>query len=442
MPNTKGVEIESVNPSSEAEALGFRAGDVLVSIDKNPIRDLIDVLYYGNEPSLTAKIRRHQRTLDIELKDLPEGTNIFTDQMTFKPFRVTTCKNNCLFCFVSQLPKGLRKSLYIKDEDYRLSFLYGSYITLTNLTEQDKQRIITQRLSPLYISVHTTDHDKRLLLLGNKNAPPVIDEIRYLARHRIRMHTQIVVCPGINDGSTLERTIRDLYKFYPYVMSIAVVPVGLTAHRKRKLKGFDKALAIETLMIVERFQNRFRKKHGEGIVYAADELYIKAERDFPDIDMYDELPQLENGVGMVPLFMHEAKKLKIKGYLSQVQASKSQNFVTFTGSSFYPFLKDYISQFKGYGLNIEVYEVVNSLLGNSVTVAGLLSGRDIIKTLSDKVSAGSLLLIPEVCLKEGERVFLDDVTVDDIEGVLNVKAIVIPPTPEGLLNGIVEASAA
>jgi putative radical SAM enzyme (TIGR03279 family) len=439
MSNSKGVEIETVRPGFEAEALGFRPGDVIVSIGDNTVRDIIDVLYYGSEPTATAKIRRGKRVLNIELKGLTERDNIFTGQMTFRPFKVMTCKNNCLFCFVSQLPKGLRKSLYVKDEDYRLSFLYGSYITLTNLTEQDKQRIITQRLSPLYISVHATDQDKRIQMLGNPNAPTILDEIRYLARHRIRMHTQIVVCPGINDGSTLERTIKDLYRFYPYVMSIAVVPVGLTAHRRRKLKGFDKALAIDTLRIVEGLQRRFRKRHGEGIVYAADELYIKANRPFPDLSQYDELPQLENGVGMVPLFMHRAKELKIKRYLSGLPTSRVKRIVTFTGTSFYPFLKEYISRLQDYGINIEVHQVINNLLGESVTVAGLISGRDVIKTLTEQPIEGATLLIPEVCLKEGEGLFLDDVTVQDIEEILKVRAIVIPSTPKGLIEGVLQA---
>lgn len=435
MTEHRGVEIEGVEPGSLAERLGFRIGDRILKIDKKRIRDIIDVIYYAQESASEVELLRRKGRLTVAIPQR-EGKETFYSGLTFKPFRIRTCKNHCIFCFVSQLPKGLRRSLYVRDEDYRMSFLYGNYITLTNLSQEDRQRIVTQNLSPLYISVHVTDDEKRRYMLGNREAPPIMEQLRFFAKHRIRMHTQIVLCPGINDGTVLERTLLDLYGLYPYVMSIAVVPVGLTIHRKRQLKPFDRAVALDTIRIVERYQTRFRRKHGESIVYAADELYIKAERPFPKIEHYDELPQLENGVGMVPSFLHRAKKLKIKRLLATISAYKPLNILTFTGESFYAFLEPIIAQLRAEGVKIHCLKVQNHFFGDTVTVTGLITGRDVIRALADVVSHSTVLLIPDVCLKEGEQLFLDDVSVSELEGILRVKAKVIESTPEGLLSGI------
>lgn len=437
MKSSNFLEIESVIPLSNADKAGFKNGDLLLSIDGNTVSDIIDMLFYGSDNPKTAIIKRGEQKYEIDLSILysSERSSLSKD-IVFKHFKVKTCNNRCIFCFVSQLPKGLRKELYIRDEDYRMSFLYGNFITLTNLTIADKERIKRQNISPLYISVHSTDDDKRRILLGNKEAVPVLDEIKWLARNRIRMHCQVVLCPGINDGINLEKTIKELYRYYPYVMSIAVVPVGITRYQKKKIKTVDKSTAIDTLKIIERFQNRFRRKHGESIVYAADELYLKADRLIPPIENYDELPQFENGVGMIALFKEKTKQLKLKKLFSEDALKSKSKFITVSGFSFFPFLNDFIRQIQGCGIDINAYEVINSFFGETVTVTGLLTGRDIIKSLYDKVTEDMILIIPDVCLKEGDNLFLDNVSLSDIEELLHIKTLVVESTPLGLIDGI------
>ena len=433
---SKGLKIETIYHSSNAYKAGFKDGDILLSIDGNPIRDIIDILYYGNDNPKTALIKRDGQTFEIDLSylyGLDKG--VISKDIVFKHFKIKTCTNRCIFCFVSQLPKGLRKSLYIRDEDYRMSFLYGNYITLTNITKADKERIKAQKLSPLYISVHATDNDVRKILLGNKEAAPVLDEIAWFAKNKIRMHCQIVVCPGINDSIVLEKTIKDLYRYYPYVMSVAVVPLGITRYLKRKIRPFDKSIAVDTVKIIERLNNRFRKKHGEGFVYPADELLIKADYLIPEIEYYDDLHQIENGVGMIALFDSQTKKIKLKNALLHKNMA-NQKIITFSGASFYPFLKKFIIRLQENGINIDAYEVKNSFFGESVTVTGLLTGRDVIKTLSDKVTEDTTLLIPDVCLKEGDNIFLDDLSITDMEELLHVKVDIIDSTAMGIIEWI------
>lgn len=428
-----GVEIEEIHKGSLAEMAGLRAGDRLIAVNGHKVRDDIDLMFYGYEPLSELIVKRGKKrlifTLNSELQTPNSNIGI-----VLKPFKIKTCKNNCIFCFVAQLPRGLRRSLYVKDEDYRMSFLYGNYITMTNLSAADKKRIVEQRLSPLYISVHSTNTEIRNKLIGNPNASDILKEIKFLAAHKIKMHTQIVLCPGYNDGKNLEKTITDLYRYYPYVESIAVVPVGITVHMKRTIRPVEKEDAIKALEIVQKLQSRFKRKHGDNIVYAADELYIKAEMPFPSLEEYGELPQIENGVGMVPLFMHRAKKTKAP------RVSKKKMFVTFTGVSFYPYLTKFIDKLVREGVGIEAVPVENTFFGNSVTVTGLLTGRDVIKSLSGIVKKDDILLIPDVVMREGDEVFLDDVSRHDVEDVLGIKAVVIESTPKGLVDAIAAMS--
>jgi putative radical SAM enzyme (TIGR03279 family) len=428
MRTERGITIETVSKNSSAGRAGLLAGDLLLSVNAHPLRDPIDFMFYGSEDALEIRLKREGRNMVFTL--VRDTNDLGVD---FRPFRVMTCKNNCIFCFVKQLPKGLRKTLYVKDEDYRMSFLYGNYITLSNLSKEDRQRIVGQRLSPLYISVHSTDRAIRNRLLGNPKATDIMKELRFLKDNKIRSNVQIVLCPGHNDGKELQNTLGSLYSLYPYVLSIAVVPVGLTIHRKQIVRPVTKEDAINALSIIEAFQKRFTKKHGNPIVYGADELYLKAERPFPSLSEYGELHQIENGVGMVPLFLSRAKKLKISRSLQC-----RNKFLTFTGVSFYPFLKKFIEKLsEKERLSIDVMAVENTFFGSQVTVAGLLTGRDVMKTAMDCVEGHNTILVPDVVLDDQDR-FLDNVTLDDMQEALGIPVKKISPTPEGLIKGISE----
>jgi len=434
MLNKCGIEIDTIAKGSLSEAAGLLPGDLLLSVNGNRLNDSIDFMFHRNEPELNLAVMRRGKKIPVKVTQ----NEAETLGIMVKPFRMKRCTNNCIFCFVAQLPKGLRKSLYIKDEDYRMSFLYGNYITLTNLSAQDKKRIAEQRLSPLYISIHSTNKAVRNMMLGNQRACDVLKELKFFKENKIRMHVQIVLCPGCNDDRELQKTIRDLYGFYPYVSSIAVVPVGLTMHRKQMLKPIVKEDAIKAIEIIDSFQKRFKKKHGVSVVYGADELYIKGGVNFPALSEYGELPQIENGVGLVPLFISQAKKVSNQSMTHGLSALSSQKkkFITFTGMSFYPYLKKFTDRLEKEGISIDVMPVENSFFGKSVTVTGLLTGRDIIKALSDKTDGCDCLLIPDIVLREGEGMLLDDTTKEDIENALGIKAMVIESTPEGLIKGM------
>lgn len=426
MRSDKGIAIDNITRGSIAEAAGLRAGDVICGVNSSPIRDVIDFMFHKDEDELQIGLLRDGARKKITIVS-DSGADL---GIAFKPMKVKICKNNCIFCFVKQLPKGLRKPLYIKDEDYRLSFLYGNYTTLSNITAEEKKRIVEQRLSPMYISVHTTNRALRNKMLGNPKATDILKELKFFADRKIRMHIQIVVCPGLNDAVELQSTIRDIYKFHPYVSSIAVVPVGLTKHRKMQLTPMSKEVALKTLDIVNAFQKRFRKKHGEAIVYCADEMYIKAETPFPSVQEYGELPQIENGVGLVPLFISQARRLKIPKTIS------SRNRVlTFTGTSFYPYLKKFIGRLaEKEQLSVDVIPVKNTYFGESVTVTGLLTGRDVISSLHDNTDTYQVLVVPEVVLREGDTLFLDNVSLQDIEEATGLKVVTTDGTPQGFID--------
>jgi putative radical SAM enzyme (TIGR03279 family) len=420
-----GLTINRIN-EERAEGIGLKKGDVIMTINNNPVNDIIDYMFFASGPSLEMKLLRGDKKFKLNL----QKKDISNLEIELKSFRTRSCKNNCIFCFVHQLPRGMRKSLYLKDDDYRMSFLYGNYITLTNLSRKEKERIISQRLSPLYISVHTTNNDLRRKMLGNKKAPDILEEIKFFTSHRIRLHIQIVLCPGFNDGEELLNTVRDLSKLYPYILSISVVPVGLTKHKKKSVRPVEKEDAIKVIDEIKKFRRRFRKRHGDTLVYLADEMYIKAGLPFPTLKSYGDLPQLENGVGMVPLFMNSAKKTKLPKKIEPVR------YATFTGTSFMPFLKEYGKRLKEIeGLELEIHEVENRFFGPSVTVAGLLTGKDILKTLVGKTKA-DCLLVPDVTLRDGSNVFLDNVKLKDIEETLGMPVKAIDSTPEGLIEGI------
>ena len=427
MAGAPGVEIDSVRPGSPLDKAGIRPGDRLVSINGINVRDALDYSFLKDGSALEMEFR-DAGCIELTPPDC-EDPGIGLAQ-----FDIKKCGNNCVFCFVSQLPRGLRRSLYIKDEDFRMSFVYGNYITLANLAAEDKKRIVEQRLSPLYISVHSTEKKVRNLLLGNTGAPDVMKDLKFFAKNGIRMHTQIVLCPGYNDKKHLERTLHDLASLYPAIESVAVVPVGLTAHRRKKLNPVQAEDAAEAIAIVDQFHNKYRRETGCGLVYSADELYIKAEKPVPPIEYYDDLPQIENGVGLVASFLDEAKRARSKKITGIRKSGKK--YLTFTGVSFYPYLEEYAKKLVKRGHHLTVHAAENTFFGPSVTVTGLLTGRDVISALSGKTAGHDILLVPDCVTREGDGLFLDDMSAKDIERALGIRAVVIESTPKGILKGL------
>ncbi|QWR76824.1 DUF512 domain-containing protein [Candidatus Magnetomonas plexicatena] len=427
MSETVSNKIHAVEENSPAALSDIRVSDEIISINGNKISDGIDLAFYAQDEKLDILLKRRGKIIG-KLIEKEEGVPLGVE---IEPFKIRTCKNRCQFCFVSQMPAGFRKTLYVKDEDFRLSFLYGNYITLSNLTEYDKQRIIEQRLSPLYISVHTTNNALRAKLMGNPALADINKEILFFVKNKIKLHAQVVLCPGINDGAELDRTLSDLRKHYPFIMSIAVVPVGLTVYHKKKISPVSKEDAQSALEIIELHQKKCIKKHGEPVIYSADELYIKCGAKFPPLDHYGDLPQIENGVGMVPSFIHKVSRFRT------IKHPSKRKFITYTGASFYPYLHEFaLKLHKKTGIDLQVIKVENHVFGNTITVCGLLTGRDIVRSLIDHIKGDEILLIPDVSLRTGKNVFLDDITTEFISEALKVQVKTIESTFEGLISAL------
>jgi putative radical SAM enzyme (TIGR03279 family) len=410
------LEIANILPDATAERLGFQAGDILDTINGKKVHDVIDYRFLVADEHIIISFHSKDgqaRTTVVE-KDPDDDLGL-----EFSPFRITRCRNRCIFCFVDQMPAGCRKSLYIKDDDYRASFLHGNYITLGALSENDWERIFCERLSPLYISVHTTDHSLRTFMLGNKKAPDILASMKRLAAGGILMHTQIVLCPGINDGERLQKTLDDLSNLFPAVASIAVVPVGMTAFRKKlfPLRLFTRSGARAVIERVTLLGSRFKRRIGTRLVFASDEFYIKAREPFPPLSFYEELPQRENGVGMVSEFLRDVARTRIPKKLAPI------NLTLVTGVSFGSILKSTLERLRTVaGSRIRLVIAQNVFFGASVTVAGLLTGQDILRALKGK-RLGDLVLIPASSLKEDEDVFLDNMRLEQLEQALSVKVL-------------------
>jgi putative radical SAM enzyme (TIGR03279 family) len=391
----------------------LKRGDRLVSVNGSEVHDSLDFLFHASEERLSLVITS-QNGVSRKLRIVKDPDDMLG--VEFPPLSIRRCRNKCIFCFVDQMPPGCRKSLYVKDDDYRASFLYGNYITLGNLREDDWERIFTQRLSPLYISVHATEPLLRAFLMRNKNAPDIMTNMKRLAAGGIRMHTQIVLSPGINDGRHLLRTIDDIAGLFPAVLSIAVVPVGITGHREGlfPLRPFKPSEALRVVQTIQTIASRFKKQIGTRLVYPSDEFYIKARLPFPALSTYEDLPQIENGVGMVASFLHEAKHTPLPRRVRPI------TMTAVTGVSFSPILRAVLKRLQGTeGVSVRVITARNTLFGPPVTVSGLLSGRDILTAVQGK-RIGSMLLIPSSTLNENEGILLDNMKIDDIEAVLGV----------------------
>ena len=421
-----GLTIASVVPESPAERAGLTAGERLLAINGQRLRDLIDYSWLVNEDLLELTVCSPGETARAVLLDAEPGES---PGLTFVAPEPKRCGNNCVFCFVHQLPKGLRRPLYVKDEDYRLSFLQGTYVTLSNLKPSELRRIITQRLSPLYISVHAVDPQVREQLLGRAGIPPILTQLQALAVGRIAMHTQVVLCPGLNDGTILEETVQQLSALYPAIQSLAVVPVGLTEHRQRlpQLRPVDDDYAATFLDQWLPKMRQLNRQLGEPFLQLADEFFLKAGYPFPPLKEYGDLPQWENGVGMVPWFYKDAAAV-----LRRVRPLQPLDAVIVTGESACEVVQPFLAELAAKtGCRLSAVAVPNRLFGSSVTVAGLICGRDIGAALQGNLS-GETILVPEVMLKEGEGCFLDDMTPAELQHQLGVPVARFEATPGGL----------
>lgn len=418
-----------------------KPGDALVSINGEAILDVLDYKYFSYDSKLVICLRSPDGRARIVAAEKPEGADLGLEFESYLMDSARSCSNRCLFCFVDQLPRGMRKSLYFKDDDARLSFLTGNYITLTNLSEREIERIIALKVSPINVSVHATDPQLRAKLLGNPDGARGYALMQRLADGGITMNCQIVCCPGINDGEALSKSMEELSLLYPQVNSVSIVPVGLTKHRAHlpELIPFDRQGARETISRVSRFADECMRKHASRIFFCSDELYLRAELPLPDDEYYEGYPQLENGVGMLRLLESE-----FIAALSPAQERDFDNITPFsiaTGVSAAPFLQKLLVTLEQKCDKIQggVYPIVNDFLGHTIDVAGLVTGGDLIAQLRGK-DLGERLLIPVNMIRHGEDVFLDDVTISDIEVELGVPVRIVPQDGGQLLDAILNTT--
>lgn len=414
-------KIKDVLKDSIADEVGIEPGDTLISINGSEITDLIDYKFQIANENIELLIKKgngEEYIYEIE-KDYDDDLGLIFETGIID--KLKHCRNKCVFCFVDQLPKNVRRSLAFKDDDYRLSFLQGNFVTLTNVSDDEFSRIIRYKMSPIYLSVHATDDEIRKKMMRNPNAGGILDKIKELIKNDIEVHCQVVLCPGLNDGQILDKTIDDLSKLFPGVKSVAVVPVGLTDHREGlfELKTFDKEGAQEVLNKISKWQDRLKNDIKTSFVFAADEFYVLAGADIPDYNAYESFPQIENGVGLMAMF----KKQFVDYYKKIKDVKPKDSFCVITGVSAYKFIEELVYMLSKKGIDIKVVPIINNFFGKKITVSGLITGRDIISQLKDKIN-GETLIIPDSMIKEGTNSFLDDVTIDDVEKELNTKVLV------------------
>ncbi|MDF2875735.1 MAG: putative radical enzyme [Sporomusa sp.] len=413
----KGI-ISNVKPDSIGAEIGLVPGDRLLGVNGEAVQDIIDLSFALAEEEIELLIERtsgEQELIALE-KEYDEDLGLEFESAVFD--KVRQCANRCIFCFVDQMPSGMRDSLYIKDDDYRLSFLYGNFVTLSNLGPRDLSRIARLHLSPLYVSVHTTNGSLREKMLGGKPAGKIMEQLNELVDKGIDLHTQVVLCPGFNDGVELEKTISDLYAIYPSVLSLAIVPVGLTRYRDNchPLTTFSSEAANQVIKIVHKWQEKCRKENQESFVYLADEFYLAADQEIPSYECYDGFPQLENGVGIVRTFLSEWEEQSV----ADPDYTEPHYIDVICGVSAEKILTPLLAQLSFPNLNVRVVSVENSFFGCDVTVTGLLTGGDITETLQQIPGPRTGIIVPGVALRKGEQVFLDNTTPETIADKLGV----------------------
>lgn len=429
--------VKSIRPGSIAEEFELEQGDALLQINGKEIEDIFDYQYLVEDEYIEVLIRKpdgEEFILEIE-KDPDEDLGIEFENGLMDNYR--SCHNKCIFCFIDQMPKGMRETLYFKDDDSRLSFLQGNYVTLTNMSEHDIDRIIHYHLGPINVSVHTTNPKLRCKMLNNRFAGTSLSKMDKLAEAGIEMNGQVVLCKGINDGDELRRTIKDLMEYIPAMQSLSIVPSGLTKYREGlfKLEPFTKEDACEVIDIIEGYQKEIYAKYGVHFVQASDEWYILAGRDFPEEERYDGYIQLENGVGMMRLLWEEFKEAY--NDMEEINLKKPMVISIATGVLAYPLIRKMSDAMekKVHGLKINTYKIINNFFGNQITVSGLLTGTDLMDQLKN-VELGEKLILPGNVLRSGEDVFLDDYTLSDLEKALNIKIVISANDGKGFIETI------
>ena len=432
----KGHLISKVDPGSIGEELELEPGDCVLTINGNPIEDIFDYEYYVNSPSMLMTVRKADgEEWELDIENDYEDLGLTFENGLMSEYR--SCSNKCIFCFIDQMPPGMRETLYFKDDDTRLSFLQGNYVTLTNLKEKDIERIIRFKLAPINISVQTTNPQLRCMMLHNRFAGKALKLIDRLYEAETPMNGQIVLCKGVNDGAELERSIGDLSKYAPVMQSVSVVPVGLSKYRDGlyPLQPFTKEDACATIDMIEGWQKKIFAEHGIHFIHASDEFYILAERELPEEERYDGYIQLENGVGMLRLLDTEIQET-VQGMEGN---DTFRHFSVATGKLAAPYIEKNISYVQEKFPNIHgtVYAIRNDFFGPMITVSGLITGQDLIAQLKDQ-DLGERLLIPCNMLRAGENVFLDDITVEEAEEALQIKITVVNEDGASFVHAVVD----
>ncbi len=431
--------IKSVEANSLAEELEIEVGDRLIAINGNPIYDIIDYMFLINDESVVLEIEKKDGDIwEIEVdKDFDETLGVEFDNPIIDHAR--SCTNNCVFCFIDQLPKGMRESLYFKDDDSRLSFLQGNFVTLTNLKDADIDRIIRYRISPINVSVHTTDPELRKVMLNNRFAGHIMERLKKLIDGGIVVNAQIVLCPGYNDKAALERTLSDLMQFHPNLNSVAIVPIGLTQFREGliEMKGFNKESALDTIERVHRFQKLALDKLDTRFAFLADEFYILAEQSFPEDAAYESYIQLEDGIGMIRKLTTEVSEVLNSKAFANKSYPKS---LIVTGTAAGPFVEALCTDIMKHvpELKVDVATIVNRFFGERITVAGLLTGKDIkeqIKLILDQNRYDQVLL-PSAMFRDSEEILLDDVTLEELSQFFSLPFIKVECTGYALIDNL------
>ncbi len=427
--------VKSVDPCSIAEDCGIEKGDIITKVNNREFADVLDFRYLTSDEYYVVEVKKTDGTVEeIEVyNDLYEQFGCeFENSLMDDP---KTCRNKCIFCFMDQLPPNMRDTMYFKDDDVRLSFLEGNYVTLTNLKDEDIDRLLSLKVSPINVSVHATDPDIRCRMLGNRFAGRVMDIMTRFKDAGIFMNAQIVLCKGINDGKWLKQSLLDLSNLFPYIKSISVVPVGLTGHRKGlfELEPFEKEDCAKVIDEVESCQKDFVHKYGTRLVYLADEFYIKAQRELPGVESYEDFAQIENGVGLMSVLRSEIEELLKEHTDFGVPKHKS----VATSEIAYEYICSFVAKIKEKcpKLDINIYKIKNNFFGGKITVTGLLCGCDIIEQLKGK-NLGEYLVLSESMFKSDCDILLDDVTKEDIEKELGVKVIICPNNGVGFVKSI------